>query len=311
MKNTILVLFILFLITQSCQKKTASEEQKTVSNQPVKTVKNIIHEPDISDMLLIKGGKIKIGSEDGLPNEQPVFETELNDFYIDLHPVTVVQFRKFIEETGFQTEADKFGDAGLFDFENKVWKLKKGANWEYPEGKEKAKAMDDHPVTQVSWRDAKAYCQWAGKRLPTETEWEYAARNGQNTEDIYSWGNKLIHDDGTYQANTWQGSFPEYNKVEDGYKLTAPVGEFAKNKLGLQDMGGNVWEWCADTYRLYEGNNQPFTVVDSVKVQRGGSFMCDPKVCHGFRVSGRAYSSWETSLFHVGFRCALDVKREE
>lgn len=264
--------------------------------------------PDTKGMMLIRGGKIRIGSQKGWENEMPVFETKIQDFYLDQHPVTVAEFRKFIQTTHYQTDADRFGDAGVFDFENRVWRLVKGANWEYPLGTDHAKAEDEHPVTQVSWRDAQAYCKWTAKRLPTEAEWEYAARNGKNTDQIYSWGSER-EKDGKYLSNVWQGSFPEYNSAADGYLLTSPVGKFGKNELGLSDMGGNVWEWCANTYRLYPGNQQPYEVVDSIKAQRGGSFMCDYKVCHAYRVSGRGSCSWETSLFHTGFRCAADVKK--
>jgi sulfatase modifying factor 1 len=159
-------------------------------------------------------------------------------------------------------------------------------------------------VTQVSWHDAVAYCAWAGKRLPTEVEWEHAARNGRNGGPQYAWGDALVVA-GRYMANTWQGHFPDRNTVDDGYLYTSPVGTFGKTPSGLTDMGGNVWQWCDDWFRPYAARDTPFEpTAESEKVLRGGSFLCDPKVCHGFRVSARGHSTAETGLLHVGFRCA-------
>lgn len=287
-------------------------------------------------MVYFKGGTIDIGSAKGLSNERPVFETEVEDFFIDAHPVTVSQFRSFVKATGFVTDAEKFGDAGMFNVErlrkvvqaagyhpdsmNKLnyqaiyqlqsqgWELIKGAYWEYPLGPDYPKAEDNHPVTQVSWNDAVAYAQWAGKRLPTEVEWEYAARSGKNSENIYSWGNELAPD-GIFKANVWEGNFPIKNDALDQYAYTSPVGAFGITQCGLSDMGGNVWEWCNDTYALYNGNTDPFQYNEENKVIRGGSFLCDESFCHGYRVSARTYCSAETALFHQGFRCAKDVKK--
>ena len=317
MNNYLLIFILMCLVFTGCN-TTSQDENDSIpqAENPIKSISaksEVMITPraqgaNLEEMILIKGGAIRIGSDEGWTNEMPSFETKVEDFYLDPHPVTVAQFRKFIKETGYTTEADKFGDAGVFDFDDQVWRLIKGANWQYPQGADRPEAKDDHPVTQISWRDAKAYCTWAGKRLPTEVEWEYAARNGKNTNQVYSWGNKRDMN-GKYLANVWQGNFPQYNTAADGYLLTSPVGEFGKNELGLSDMGGNVWEWCEDIYKLYPGNTQELEPNDSVKVQRGGSFMCDYKVCHAYRVSGRGSCSWETSLFHVGFRCAADVQK--
>ncbi len=222
---------------------------------------------------------------------------EASDFMMDVSPVTVAQFREFIRETAYITEAERFGDGGVFDFTTGQWDLVKGASWEYPTGPEGEKAADDHPVTQVSWNDAQAYCQWAGKRLPTSEEFVLAEKNGQKKYDkTYTWGDDFV-ENGTYKANFWQGTFPVHNTVDDGFLTTSPVGYFGKNALGLTDMGGNVWQWCSDDSGIRPGE----------KNQRGGSFLCDPGVCHGFKVGGISSSTPETSLMHVGFRCVKDT----
>ena len=291
--------------------------------------------PPPDGMVYFKGDNVTIGANDGLPNERPTFSADVDDFYLDAHPVTVGQFREFVQATGYQTEAEKFGDAGVFnveklqqlvkdagyqpatmeklsyqgmnDLQTRGWELVPGAYWEYPLGPDHPKAADNHPVTQVSWNDATAYAQWAGKRLPTEIEWEFAARNGKNSENVYSWGNDLAPD-GVFKANVWEGNFPIINNQADQYALTSPVGSFGITECGLSDMGGNVWEWCSDTYQPYEGNNDPFQFTETNKVIRGGSFLCDESFCHGYRVSARTFCSAETGLFHQGFRCAKDVK---
>jgi len=257
-------------------------------------------------MVYFKGGKILIGSNKGLNNEYPPFETKVQPFFLDIHPVTVAEFREFVQSTGYVTEAEKFGDAGTFNFQLARWELIPGANWEFPGGSGYPPAIDDHPVTQVSWNDALTYAKWAGKRLPSEFEWEFAAKDGNPSSSKYSWGNKL-YQEGKFKANVWQGSFPNHNDTLDGFPLTSPVGYFGTNANGLEDMGGNVWEWCKETYHLYKGNNSFFDHDVKNKVLRGGSFMCDSNVCHGYRVSARTFCSSETALFHTGFRCAKDA----
>ncbi len=261
-----------------------------------------------SGMVLIPGGTSIIGSNEVFDPEGPEHEVTINAFFMDIHPVTVEQFREFISATKYTTEAERFGNAGVFDIDTGRWSLVDGATWQYPQGPGKNKAEDNHPVTQVSWNDAKAYCEWAGKRLPTEEEWEYAARNAGATQDyIYPWNSDLDHEGSTYLANVWQGAFPAYNSGEDGYLLTSPVGAFGSTPLGLQDMAGNVWEWCENWKIPYNQNPSDFNPgPESEKVQRGGSYLCDLKVCHGYRVSGRSGSTPETSLMHVGFRCVKD-----
>ena len=255
-------------------------------------------------MAYFEGGEITIGSKNGLQNEYPPFTKEIDPFYLDKHLVTVEQFRKFVEATGYLTDAEKFGDAGTFNMKKQKWELTKGAYWEYPQGPDGPKAKDNHPVTQVSWNDARAYAEWAGKRLPTEYEWEYAAKMGRpSKKDQYNWGNEL-YQNGEYKANVWQGEFPRKNDTADGFLFTNPVGYFGKDKNGLMDMGGNVWEWTRNTYKPYPGNPMPFNVNQNRKTLRGGSFLCDSTVCHGYRVTARQHCTVETGLFHQGFRCA-------
>ncbi len=225
-------------------------------------------------------------------------EGDINGFWIDKTPVTVGQFRKFVEATKFVTQAETFGDAGFFDFKTGEWSLKKGANWKFPYGQDTTAAPDNHPVTQVSWNDVQAYCKWAKKRLPTSTEFVFAEKNGNDSySQQYTWGEDFI-ENGKYKANFWQGNFPYNNTVDDGFLTTSPVGYFGENKLGLTDMGGNVWQWCSD-----EAPDKPGEMY-----QRGGSYLCDPMVCHGFKIGGISSSTAETSLMHVGFRCVRDEK---
>lgn len=259
-------------------------------------------------MVFVPGGVTEVGTLDGLPREKPVKRHAIKGFFMNISPVTVAQYRNFVKETGYQTQAEKFGDSGTFDMEERVWVLTKGAHWEYPLGDDQPKAADDHPVTQVSFADAQAYCEWAGKRLPTEAEWEHAARNGTNSRTQYSWGTEIKKND-KIKANYWQGVFPAVNTVEDGYLYTSPVGEFNTTDLGLQDMSGNVWEWCQDWYLPYGSDQLAFSPNEqSEKVMRGGSFMCHPSYCHGYRVSGRSGTTPETGLFHLGFRPIQDIE---
>jgi formylglycine-generating enzyme len=257
-------------------------------------------------MVYFAGGRTRIGSDDGEAAERPPFDVDVAPFLLDVHPVTVAEFRRFVEATGYVTQSERFGSSGVFDVKTGTWGLVDGASWHRPLGRSAPPAGDDHPVTQVSWNDAGAYCRWAGKRLPTEVEWEHAARGGKNGGPRYAWGDALVVD-GKYMANTWQGEFPHRNTVADGFVYTSPVGVFGKTAAGLTDMGGNVWQWCDDWFRPYAARGTPFSPDEkSEKVMRGGSFLCDPKVCHGFRVSARGHSTPETGLVHVGFRCARD-----
>jgi sulfatase modifying factor 1 len=256
-------------------------------------------------MIYFPGGKIRLGSL-RLPNESPEFDTIIKPFFIDKYLVTVKQFREFVAATNYVTDAEKFGDAGVCNISSGNWSLIKGASWQYPSGPGKPKAADNYPVTQVSWNDAGAYCDWAGLRLPTEAEWEYAARNGKNSDDLYSWGDSLVLNK-KYKANVWQGGRFD-SHFTDGFAYSSPVGFFGSTPGGLTDMGGNVWQWCSDTYRLYKGNKQPFSYDINNKVIRGGSFLYDQAEELSYTVSFRVVNTSETSLFNMGFRCAKDAK---
>jgi len=258
-------------------------------------------------MVYIPKGKVSIGTEKYYPMEKNGYETTVQAFFMDIHPVTVKQFRAFIEATNYETQAEIFGDAAVLNDTTKLWELRKGAFWEFPQGKNNPKAIDNHPVTQVSWNDVQAYCKWVKRRLPTEIEWEHAAKNAKNIKTLYPWGNDIV-ENGRYKANFWQGLFPNFNEVKDQYAFSNPVGAFGKTELGLTDMAGNVWEWCEDWYLPYSKRNESFTPnKESEKVQRGGSFLCDQSVCYGFRTTARSHSTPESALFHVGFRTVNDV----
>lgn len=234
-------------------------------------------------------------------------EPELTAFWLDKNLVTVAEFDAFVKATGYITEADRYGDAGVFDANLQAFVSVKGANYQYPFGKDKPAAPSDHPVTQVSWHDAVAYATWKGKRLPTRQEWEDGARSGSQNPAHYSWGNGLV-ENGKFKANTWQGNFPFHNTAEDGYAYTSPVGAFGTNSIGLTDMGGNVWQWCSDVVEP-----QPHEkMVDpaSRRLLKGGSYLCDPTVCHGYKITGLSSSTPESSMAHIGFRCAKDEKRK-
>jgi formylglycine-generating enzyme len=254
-----------------------------------------------ADMSLVKGGMLSTVD----PVTKAKKEVKLKSFLLDKNLVTVGQFEEFATATKYVTEAEKFGSAAVFNKETQGWDLLDGANYLYPQGRSKAKAQANHPVTQVSWNDAKAYAKWKGKRLPTQWEWEHAAKNAELTSKQYTWGQDLIVA-GKYKANTWQGSFPFYNTAEDGYEYTSPVGAFGANKLGLTDMGGNVWQWTEDAIEP-TGRDKELDPATR-RVLRGGSFLCDPLVCHGFTVQGRSSSTPESSLMHTGFRCAKDIQ---
>jgi formylglycine-generating enzyme required for sulfatase activity len=260
------------------------------------------------DMQLIRGGRFLMGTDDALPVEAPVHQVLVKDFWIDPHTVTVVEFAQFVEATGYKTESETLGWSGVFDVEAGSWKKVNGANWLHPEGPSSSASVRE-PVTQVSWNDAAAYATWAKKRLPTEAEFEYAARGGL-TEKKYAWGNELSPQ-GRYQANWWQGHFPDRNTGADGFMGRAPVGSFPANGYGLYDMTGNVWEWCADRfsedyYRVSPAANPQGPNSGEDRVIRGGSWLCSDNYCTGYRVAARNHTAPDTGLNNLGFRCVRD-----
>jgi formylglycine-generating enzyme len=262
---------------------------------------------DHNDMVFIKGGTFTMGTDDGFPFEGPAHKVEVGSFWMDEHEVTVAEFDRFVKATGYKTEAEKYGWAGVFDGKRGSWGKADGADWRHPDGP-KSKAEPAEPVCQVSWNDAVAYVKWAGKRLPTEAEWEYAAGAGHFR--LYPWGDEF-RPKGKLMANTWQGTFPKKDTGADGYLNRAPVGKFPPNAFGLYDMSGNVWEWCADNFdRDYYASspsvNPKGPPAGEEKVLRGGSWMCSENYCQGYRVAARSHTSADSGLNNLGFRCVSD-----
>ena len=260
------------------------------------------------DMVRVPGGEVRIGDERGRPDVRPAFNARVAAFDLDRTPVTVAAFARFVKAQRYVTETEKLGSSAVMRYGTGQWRLLKGATWRHPLGPDGAPARDDHPVTQVSWNDAVAYCAAAGKRLPTEVEYEYAARGGRNGGQAHAFGKDLQKPDGRYRANVWTGLFPLMNNAKDGYATTSPVGAFGEGPFGLTDMAGNVWEWASDWYRPYAERDLPWPEGKAgEKVQRGGSFLCDAAVCYGFTVTARGHATPDSSHMHVGFRCARDV----
>jgi formylglycine-generating enzyme required for sulfatase activity len=314
------------------------------------------------DMVWIPGGEFSMGSTDPLarPDEQPVHRVRVDGFWMDATEVTNAQFAAFVKATGYVTVAErkvdweelkkqvppgtpKPDDAALapgslvftppaqpVDLRNhqQWWSWVPGANWRHPAGPGSSiEGKDDHPVVQIAWDDAVAYCRWAGKRLPTEAEWEFAARGGLDGKRN-AWGDEPVD---AKRANTWQGHFPDRNTAEDGFTGTAPVKRFPANGYGLYDMAGNVWEWCSDYYRpdtyarqvLVAGGLQAVIVhpagpersldprnplAPESRVQRGGSFLCNDSYCASYRPSARMAAPPDTGMQHVGFRTVLSAE---
>ena len=308
-------------------------------------------------MVWIPGGEFTMGTNDpgSMPNERPAHRVTVQGFWMDIDAVTNTQFAHFVEATGYATTAEKKPDwnelkqqlppgtrkpdeqvlvAGSlvfkptrnqvpFDEINLWWIWTPGANWRHPGGPDSTiDGRENHPVVQVSWDDAAAYAKWAGKRLPTEAEWERAARGGLENKR-YVWGDEF-RPRGKYMANTWQGVFPVKDTGDDGYVGTAPVGSFPANGYGLHDMAGNVWNWCRDWFdeTLYQQSTGAACCMDPVgpaqshdpsdpytpkRVIKGGSFLCNPDYCGSYRPSARRGMPPDTSASHVGFRCALSA----
>jgi len=288
---------------------TGNPGSRQVTNKPaiVPGVKLPEKLPSNTLMVLFEGGTFMMGSENGLPQERPLHQVNIKSFYIDKTPVTVGQFREFVELTGYNTDAEKFGDSGVFNYSTQSWALIPGASWKFPLGKDKPQAEDNYPVTHVSWNDAIAFTAWAGKRLPSEAEWEYAARCGGKSNTRFSWGDQLKVN-GKFHANVWQGNDVSAPQGGDGFVNTSPVGYYGETSCGLTDMGGNVWNWCSDVYEPYPGNKDPFQPNNQLRVIRGGSFLYDQNGENSFSVTGRGFNTFETSLFNTGFRCAKDAK---
>ncbi len=281
-------------------------------------------------MIHLPGGPFLMGTEDeeGFPDdgEGPVREVTVDPFLIDKTTVTNRQFREFVKATGYKTEAEKYGWSFVFYFflsdevinsdpmratQTPWWCGIPGADWQHPEGPGSS-IFDrmNHPVIHVSWNDAMAYGEWAGKRLPTEAEWEFAARGGLD-QMRFPWGDELTPK-GKHKCNVWQGEFPAVNTIEDGYIGTAPVDSFEPNGYGLYNVSGNVWEWCLDwfspEYHKKTNSVNPVNLEESHgKSIRGGSYLCHKSYCNRYRVAARTMNTPDSSTGNMGFRCVLDV----
>jgi formylglycine-generating enzyme len=306
------------------------------------------------NMVWIPGGTFRMGSDRHYPEEAPVHRVTVDGFWIDRTPVTNRHFRYFVRETGYVTFAEKTPDpkdypgalphmifAGSLVFTppnhpvdlrdwSQWWSFTKGADWRHPNGpKSDINALDSHPVVHVAYADALAYAQWAGKDLPSEAEWEFAARGGLDGAE-FAWGDTFTPD-GRHRANTWQGNFPHENRCDDGFERTSPVTAFPPNGYGLYDMIGNVWEWTSDWYsskhaapaaspccapKNPRGGPQQAS-YDSCqpeiriprKVIKGGSHLCAPNYCRRYRPAARHAEPVDTSTSHVGFRCIIRERK--
>ena len=296
------------LIFSSCLNSNKKDRFYIVENiNEIDIVSDIVEMYDTNKMVFVKGGKFDFGSNTGLDREKPEHEVIIQSFLIDKNLVTVEDFRNFVSSSNYITEAEKFGNAIVFDDSINSWQLVDGANWKYPLGDLKKMALPNHPVTQVSWNDALEYCKSCDKTLPSEVQWEFAAsERGQKKDQLYYWGNNFLVNN-NYMCNTWSSGYPNTIGYKDGYKYTSPISHYKANSLGVFDMAGNVWEWCYNWHLPYEGNSQIFPNELKGKAQRGGSFLCNPNYCHGYRLSARSATSPESSLFHVGFRCVKNL----
>jgi formylglycine-generating enzyme required for sulfatase activity len=293
-------------------------------------------------MVWIPGGRFWMGT-DHMEDAQPVHQVEVKGFWMDRTDVTNEEFAQFVSATGYVTIAERPLDPREFpnlapdeltpgavvftppsgpvrlDQPLAWWRFVRGANWRHPEGPSSdLRGKEKYPVVQIAWPDAVAYAKWAGKRLPTEAEWEFAARGGRDRQD-YPWGNELTPH-GKWMANTFQGHFPDKNSAEDGYAGVAPVASFPPNDYGLYDMSGNVWQWVADWYRpdYYAQLARDQIAIDpqgpansfdpqepnvAKRVQKGGSFLCTDQYCQRYMPGARGKGDAETATSHLGFRC--------
>jgi formylglycine-generating enzyme required for sulfatase activity len=293
-------------------------------------------------MVWIPGGSFAMGSDAHYPEEAPVHEVAVGGFWMDVHPVTNLEFMRFVKATGHITWAAREPDpeqypdaqedmlfAGSIVFEKTFgpvdlgdhlnwWRWTRGADWRHPEGPDSSlHGRERHPAVHVAYEDAEAYASWASKELPTEAEWEFAARGGLDGAE-YAWGDEFMPR-GKPMANTWQGAFPYENTLEDGFERTSPVGRFPANGYGLRDMIGNVWEWTTSWYASSHGQASACCSGDlraaSVdpsdpaaiprRVTKGGSHLCAPSYCRRYRPAARMAQAIDTTTSHLGFRCIV------
>ena len=277
------------------------------------------------EQVALEGGEFAMGDGTGDGNagdgETPVHRVRLTPFSIDASSVTNADFDRFVEATGYRTEAEIFGFSAVFHLALAAepdevmgpaagtpwWAGVYGADWRHPGGsRSDLDGLDDHPVVHVSWNDAIAYCRWAGRRLPTEAEWEFASRGGLEGAR-YPWGDDLRGDSGGWRCNIWQGQFPGVNTEDDGFLTTAPVRSFEPNGFGLWQTVGNVWEWCADWfgpryYKFSPDADPQGPSLGAARVMRGGSYLCHDSYCNRYRNSARSSNTPESSMGNTGFR---------
>lgn len=342
------------LLLTGCGSQPAADPTTDPNSTKAEQAAAVVQSPaphTANRMIWVEGGEFVMGSEDKLSrlNERPEHQVTVDGFWMDETPITNAQFEEFVRKTGYTTIAERkpdweelkkslpsdtpkpddsllvagsmvfvpsSGPVDLRDMRN-FWQWVPGASWRHPEGPDSdIKDRQDHPVVQVAFDDAAEYASWAGKSLPTEAQWEYAARGGMTTR--FHWGEEF-QPDGKVMANTWNGDFPYRNTKLDGFERTAPVKSFAKNGYGLFGMAGNVWNWCTDSYRpdtyLTRAGEvcsnptgplrpQRSTSLDSTqRVVKGGSFLCHADYCASYRPSARRGLPSDTGMSHVGFRC--------
>ena len=289
--------------------------------------------PDFSFDFVTAGGSVDMGDPfgDGHPadGERPRHRVSLRRFEIATTSVTNDDFARFVSDTGFVTTAERLGTSAVFAMLMETnpgsrahilgqapgapwWVEVSGANWSAPEGPGSTiEDRMDHPVVHISWDDAQAYCSWSGTRLPSEAEWELAARGGLKGRR-YPWGNRLLVDE-EWNCNIWQGEFPRTNTVDDGFAGTAPARHFTPNGLGLFNTVGNVWEWCADWFARDYYQHSPQSdprgpETGDTRIMRGGSFLCHDSYCNRYRVAARSSNTPDSSASNIGFRVARDAR---
>jgi formylglycine-generating enzyme required for sulfatase activity len=333
------IICIVLIINISC-KNSDPKKDKLVSKE---------------GMVFIPGGNFDMGgdNEEARSDEFPKHQVTVSSFWMDIAEVTNSQFKKFVDATGYTTTAERKIDwdeisimlppdtpkphdsllspaslvfkevstSNLNDY-SKWWSLVKGANWKQPFGPgSDIIGKENFPVVHVSWEDANAYCEWSGKRLPTEAEFEFASRAGK-INSVYTWGNEKV-DNGVLKANTWDGEFPKKNTIKDKFYYAAPVKSFKPNNYGLYDLAGNVWEWCSDWYHANyysmlpkqgsvdpigpDSSYDPVEPFSEKKVIRGGSFLCNDSYCSGYRNAARMKTTPDSSSLHTGFRTVVSA----
>jgi formylglycine-generating enzyme len=345
-------LILVGLATCQWRKQTSAEDTSLKQHQAIEhridsTLKTIQPTDTThwkNGMVFIKDGTFIMGSDnDNMPDTKPLHTVTLSDFWLDATPVTNEQFTAFVNATGYKTVAERPlnpkdfpgvpkeslvpgsivfqppAHAVTLNDPSQWWKYIAGAYWREPEGSgSNIENRNDHPVVHVCYEDARAYCAWAGKRLPTEAEFEFAARGGSE-QNLYAWGNELTPGN-KWPANIWQGNFPNQNSLQDGFLFTSPVHAFAPNAFGLYDISGNVWQWCNDWYApdYYAKSDSlesinpkgalvsfdPYEPGVAKKVQRSGSFLCSDQYCVRYLVGSRGKGEVFSSSSNVGFRCA-------